>query len=79
MSLIAVSDRGYQISGAERTLLKEFRNLGPKGKLLGVREFAGRWVRGHPLCTNRRPGGVIGEEDVGEPPHVLYVLWEWNR
>ena len=77
MNLVAVSDLSDEIAGAEETLLEEFRHYGYRGKFLGPREFAGRVVLGHSLCTNRRPGG--GGLLDGDPPHVLYVLWEWSR
>ena len=77
MSLIYVSDLWYNIAGAEMTLLKQYRFLGPLGKRLGWRVHNRQYVRGHPLCTNKAPGGAGG--NAGTPPHVLYILWKWSR
>ena len=75
MTLLAVSDQAGVIGHAEKSVIAQFRHLGPRGRDLGSRVVDGRRVAGDLRCENKNPGGEGARG--GVPPHMLYVCMRW--
>lgn len=68
MFIVGVSDDADEIGNGEKAVIAQFRRHDPRGLLVNH--------NGHPLCTNRNPGGEGAR--AGIPPHFLYLCFSWN-